>query len=299
VLAHCSEDHEISPDDLQGLAALREALSLSDADIESARIDVLTGLYRGVLVQALADGHLSDEEKESLEDTRRRLGMSANEAERVYAEEATKLLTWTLKQSLEDGRYTQDEERFIAGLAENLGAKLVFDDRTARLIERGRALARIEAGELPTLHNVPIKLQRGEVAHTAFPCIHKELRTITKTIRYSGPTASIRILKNVRWRVGSVSLDRVQQDVLAELGSGVLYITSARALFVADTRVASIPLGKIVRFTVYSDGLEIQKDSGRPHYFIRASSLSPDDPQGDALVHGTILDVVSRNSRHE
>lgn len=62
-------------------------------------------------------------------------------------------------------------------------------------------MAKIEDGDLPSLA-VPILLKRGELCHFAGPADHYQLKTVTKRMNYGGPTASIKIMKGVRWRVG-------------------------------------------------------------------------------------------------
>ena len=56
-------------------------------------------------------------------------------------------------------------------------------------------------------------LASGEVAHfRAQSVTHKEMRTVTKRLNYSGPVASVQLMKGVRWRIGSVAVNRVTQD---------------------------------------------------------------------------------------
>ena len=59
----------------------------------------------------------------------------------------------------------------------------------------------------------------------------------------------------------------VRSEVLAPLGSGILWVTSKRILFHADARSTKIDHKKIVDVHVYSDALKVEKASGRPDYF--------------------------------
>ena len=148
------------------------------------------------------------------------------------------------------------------------GANLTHDDATTRALERFRLLARIDAGQILPIA-VSIRLQAGEVCHFhASGVAHKEMRVVTKRVNYSGVTASIRIVKGIRWRLGSMSVDRVTQDVLTQIDSGDFYITNRRILIQGTRKNTAVPLSKVTDFTVYSDGLKIDKDSGKDVYVV-------------------------------
>ena len=101
----------------------------------------------------------------------------------------------------------------LAALAKSLGVTIKHDESTAALVARFRLLGQIEHGDLPSV-DVPI-LQR-EVCYFSGPAAHHEIKVVTKRVNYSGPTASIRIMKGVRWRVGSISTQKVTTDVMTQ-----------------------------------------------------------------------------------
>jgi hypothetical protein len=74
---------------------------------------------------------------------------------------------------------------------------------------------------------------------------------------------------------------------VTQLDSGTLYITSKRLLFDVPKNT-TIALSKIVHFTVFSDGLRIEKDTGRDQYFVG---------EGDLEVVGAVLERVITASR--
>ena len=102
-----------------------------------------------------------------------------------------------LASAIADHRYTKDEEGHGAALAKSPGVTIKHDESTAALVARFRLMGQIEEGDLPSI-DVPILLQRGEVCHFSGAAAHHEIKTITTRINYSGPTASIRIMKGVR-----------------------------------------------------------------------------------------------------
>jgi len=72
---------------------------------------------------------------------------------------------------------------------------------------------------------------------------------------------------------------------MTKMDEGHLYITSTRLLFDGSKKNISIPLGKVTRFTVFQDGLQIERESGPDHYFLGDS---------DWELAGTCLDGVLR-----
>lgn len=152
---------------------------------------------------------------------------------------------------------------------------------------RFRLLGQIEDGDLPSV-DVPILLQRGEVCHFSGEAARHEIKTVTKRINYGGPTGSIKIMKGVRWRVGSIAVQRVTTDVMTQLDTGTLYVTSKRVFFDGTKKNISIPFGKITKFTVFKDGLQIEKEAGKDLYFVSTS---------DWELAGACLDVAARKLR--
>jgi hypothetical protein len=58
---------------------------------------------------------------------------------------------------------------------------------------------------------------------------------------------------------------------MTQLDSGILYITSTRLLFDGAKKNTSIPFGKITNFTVFTDGLQVEKETGPDDYFLGTS----------------------------
>ncbi len=75
---------------------------------------------------------------------------------------------------------------------------------------------------------------------------------------------------------------------MTQLDSGTLYVTNKRLLFDGAQNSKSIALKKIIRFTVFSDGIKIEKDTGRDQYFIGS---------GDSEVLGAVLERVIGSAR--
>ncbi|MFN3385343.1 MAG: hypothetical protein ACK42Y_02010 [Candidatus Thermochlorobacter sp.] len=73
----------------------------------------------------------------------------------------------------------------------------------------------------------------------------------------------IRIAKGIYYRVGTVAPQRITSKELTYIDSGKLYLTNKRVIFMGAIRNFTIRMERILAFTPYSDGIKIEKDSGR------------------------------------
>jgi len=277
-------DKALSPEERADLKQLRYVLDLDDDGADEVEATVLRAVYRGELKRALSDQMLSDDEKRTLSLMAENLALPEAVRLRIYKEETQAVVQEAYKQAMSDRRLTEDEDQRLVAMAKNLEVEVTHDAGAQELIQRFRALARIDAGALPQV-SAPIRLQRGEVCHTQYACSLSELRTVTKRINYSGTSGRIRIMKGLSWRYGSVAVKRITAEEMRRLDSGTLYITNKRLLFNGALKSVQTPLKKIIHFTLYNDGLQIEKDSGRDQFFAG---------QGDLEMIGTILESALR-----
>jgi hypothetical protein len=80
-------------------------------------------------------------------------------------------------------------------------------------------------------------------------------------------------MKGLSWRYGQVSVSRVTTEELKQIDSGTLYVTSKRLLFNGVSKNLNVPYKKIIQFTLYKDGIQIQKDAGRDQYYLGSADL--------------------------
>jgi len=182
---------------------------------------------------------------------------------------------------------TAEEDTKIAAISDNLGIAITHDGTTQHTLERFRLLARIDNGQLTRL-DAPVILQRGEECYAHLQCSLHELRTVTKAVAYHGPAGRIRIMKGLSWRYGYVNVNRVTSEQLKEIDAGTLYVTNKRLLFNGARKNSSLPLKRVIHFALFSDAIQIEKDSGRDQFF---------KGSGDLELIGAILEACLRQSR--
>ena len=138
-----------------------------------------------------------------------------------------------------------------------------------------------------------INLQKGEACHitachiTAFATWH-EMRTRTERINYGGPVASIRICKGLRYRIGSVQVQRVTRDEMVEIDRGQLYVTNKRIIFNGAKKNSTIRLSALLSFSPYADGVALEKASGKAAHLV----LSGVDLELFLTVLGAVLSTA-------
>lgn len=262
VLYEACRDADLSEGEVDDLRRLKALLSLSDADVA----EVASAVYKSHLGSALKDEDLGVEERSRLATLADALRLPADVAAAAMKQEGGALLQRVLDRAISDRRLAPEEEAQLYALAKQLGVTPSIQGETAAALDRFRLYWRIEQGDLPQIE-VRINLKRGEQCHFRTPVTHLERRSVTRAIAYAGPTASIRIAKGVRFRLGAIAPHRITEEVLAPLDTGVLYITNRRLLFDGGRQSRTFELSKIINFTPYRDGLAIERDRGKDQMF--------------------------------
>lgn len=277
-------DDAVSDAEAEYLIQLRRALGLSERETDRIYQDAVRPRFERAAAAALADSHVSVEEQEAL----RRLGDALRLPESVrrelYARPAGELLERALSDVTADRRLSPEEFARFAALARNIGIEPKLSEATQRTLHRYAVLWRIENGEIPEV-SAPIALQKGEVCHFHCAADWYELRTKTVTIDPGQIAVRIRIARGVYYRSPRIPPTRVKQDLLTQIDRGELYITNKRVLFNGTKKNTTIRMSALIGFTPYSDGLELEKSSGRSPVLI----LHDDAELAAAVLAGALV----------
>lgn len=261
-------DSEITGAERDYLLRLRAALGLDAATVlEQMREAARPALERLAKLSA-RDGELSDAEGEAIFRLGAALHLAESDTRAIVVGVVRDIVHRELNAFIADRRYAPDEERRLTALAKSLGiGKLVFDDDTRKQLEHYRAMWEVENAAIPVVP-VSIALQRGETCHFAAPCQWWELRTRTVRSVSSGFSGSVRIMKGVRYRVGSTRTHRVTQTELTQLDAGRAYITNKRIIFDGNVANKTIRLSALIGFELFSDGIKLEKSAGKSPYLL-------------------------------
>lgn len=280
-IAAAAEDDEITDAERQELAEIRALLGLTELDVAAVQREVVSARYQHHLSRHASDHHLSDEEKQHLEELKRKLNLDSGDVMRVREAVLSPIVDRVGNDMLRDRRYSPEEELRFKRLLSNFDTELEVSLHDRQLMDRFRWLWHVEHGTPPTV-DVPIALQRNEACYYHSLAASLTTKTVTKRVNYGGPTARMRIMKGVYYRVGSIAVQRVTEEYQLSEG-GDLYFTNKRVIFVGHAKNQTFRLSGLLGFIPYSDGIELEKSSGKNPVFRLG------DPEAAATVLSRML----------
>lgn len=261
-LRHAIQDGVIDDTEHAWLTALRSALSISTREITAIETELLHPRIDATITTYLADQHLSAAEKAALDRLAQDLRVSEEVLTRLTQVQAQAVFQDAVDLAVSDRRYSPDEEQAVRALAAAVGGELTIGEATQRTLDRYRQLWRIDNGELEPIP-VDITLFKGERCYLEASASWYELRTRTTSISYGGPVVSFRIAKGIRYRLGNVTPIRHTKEELTFIDSGSVYITDRRVIFMGSKRNTTLRFTSLLGFTPYTDGVELEKSTGR------------------------------------
>jgi hypothetical protein len=281
-VVHFVQDLQFDAGEIRRLDELKNILGLSRRDLDTVTREVALEAYTGEVDKAAADRQLTEGEKEHLAAVAASLGLDTRDAIERIRQKGSAILQAEWDAALADGRLSPDEEQSLAAMARDFGVEVDGGAASRELASRYRLLWLIENGQ-PPVYESPVALQRNELCHFTVPAERYEVRTQTKRYNYGGPTVRIKIMKGVYYRAGSIHVAPVKEEVVKHVDSGTLIITSKRLIFRGSSSNTTVRLSNLLAFTPYSDGVEIEKNSGRNMIF----KLS--DPELLGVLLGALL----------
>lgn len=258
----CCEDNILHPQELNELNMLRLILVLSRNDADELLNTVASEIYKKYYDNALRDGVLENSEEEFIDNLQLNLRLGEDIAFKISKDSRKQLVDLHLNKVIEDGRISPDEWEELTSIAKNINVQIDKNSATKAQLEKMKLFWLIENAELP-VKQVNISLQKNEQCYFYIDTEWLENRTVTKRINYGGPVLRVKIMKNIYYRAGSLEVQRITSDVLSTIDNGITYVTNKRLIFVGGKKNANIPLSKILSLTPYSDGVGIEKDSGK------------------------------------
>ncbi len=268
----CLEDMNLSDIELEELNHLKKILNLTDVNVNKIHDKIIGMVYQKEFDEVIKDGVITEQEKKFLEKLQNDLRLKDSIADKISSDSRKKLMDDKLKEIIEDGRISPTEEADFLAIAKSLDVEVKIDDASKAMFEKLKLYWTIENAELSPI-SVGLSLQKSEECYFSTSASWHELRTETTRYNYNGPTARIKIMKGVYYRVGSVKVQPVKRDVLRIIDSGTLYLTNKRIIFVGGKKNSNIRLDKVLSFTPYSDGIEIGKDTGKSPFLSFTNNL--------------------------
>ena len=261
-LKKCFEDEVLTDNEIEELNHLRDILILKDYDVSELHEKLAGNIYKKNIDEAISGGSLEKSKEVFLDKLQENLRLPEKIANKISSESRNNFMNVQLGKMVEDGRVSPTEWEELNIIAKNLNVEIKIDDASKAQLEKMKLYWLIENGELP-VKQVGINLQKSEQCYYSTSVEWLETRTVTQRINYGGPSYRIKIMKGFYYRAGSVKVQRISTEQLQTIDRGTFYVTNKRLIFVGNKKNSNIHLAKILSITPYSDGIGIEKDTGK------------------------------------
>lgn len=223
--------------------------------------------YRKILTHFLKDGVIDPLELEQLGYIENKYELTKEEIRKIQR----KALSTYFSEIISDQRISEEERKSLQDLLNLFSLKTDEINFDQKIFNKYYTLGLIEQGSLPSIENkddLNIIFKPDEILHFGAPSQLNKIKKVTKRINYAGWTGSIKIMKGVRYRIGSIGVQTKTQEILAIEDIGIIYITSQRIGFKGNKKQFNILLNKILSFELFAEGLFIFKQGRETPYIL-------------------------------
>jgi len=224
------------------------------------------GLYETKLIEFLSDNKLDESEREELAKIANQYGLTNDELMKIKEKGISAVFAGIGT----DSRITEEERDIFNELLNYFGvdkSKTNFDQNA---FNKYYSLALIDKGILPTVdsHDLKTMFKKGEVLRWACRAEVKKIKKVTTRVNYGGPSFSIKIMKGVRYRVGSMDVSVKTSEQLVSEDRGWFWLTDERIGFEGIRKNFNFPYSKINFFELIDCGLVVSKSGKETPYII-------------------------------
>lgn len=245
---------------------LKKLLMLNDSEVEEIHNQLASEIYKKSYDEVISDGKIEKSEEEFLDKLQKNLRLPTITEETISNESTQQFMQMQVDKIVDDGKISPEEWEEFTVIAKNLDVDVNWNEKSKAKVEKLKLYWLIENGDLP-IKEVSINLQKNECCYFTSNADWLENRTVTNRINYEGPTARIKIMKGIYYRAGSIGVQRITSEQLQKIDSGQVFLTNKRIIFVGNKKNSNIQLNKILSINPFSDGVEIEKDSGESPIF--------------------------------
>lgn len=229
-----------------------------------------SGKFGKAVKKALADKVITDAEMGEIERLQAELGLSEEKATGVLRKQvlplAQKLTGRVLDRVKQSRRFSPDDEEEIREICRRLKVTPEIDRASLQIY---RKLWEVETtGRLePEPIAADIRLGRGEVCYHCCSAVWMQMKTVREHHGYAGGSIGFRVAKGVTLRFGRAVPITSTRDQLTEIAGGDLYVTNKKLAFIGQPRSTNVTYGRLARWDLWQDAIEVIKNSGKPDVF--------------------------------
>ncbi len=180
-----------------------------------------------------------------------------------------------LRSALADARLTPEEDQQLIRLQQQLGLSEEDLGEDVNRLARLRLLARVEAGELPTVES-PLPLVPREVCHWVVQASLADRLEMPGRPRLEPQGVTLAVTGGRRFSAaGHRAALRPNEEILP-VDLGMFVVTSRRTLFQGAKRTVSIPHARLESVVLFADGLRLDEsvDSARGFILVEDAELT-------------------------
>ncbi|MGE0093754.1 MAG: hypothetical protein AB7M05_20350 [Alphaproteobacteria bacterium] len=281
---HLAADEVITPDEKLELKHLADLLSLPAEVSDPLNLQAAEAVFAERVKADFDAGKIDEKTRERLNKIAEALGLSEEQEQSVLARVLASWMSDWITTALSDKRWSPAEQERLDFILRSLNANPQVEGQTKHLIEKFGQYWRYENAPLTPIEGLEIRLQKNEACCWFESVDLYQTRTVTKTVRYAGPSVSFRICKGVYYRAGSYDLERITHDEQRHISSGTLYLTNKRIIYVSEKGTKTIRLSNVLSAVPYSNAIEIQPSSGKPLMF-----FASDDAEKRSILFSRML----------
>jgi hypothetical protein len=255
------DDNILTDQEVVDLTWLRHLLALEKHEVSEIHNTLGEEIYKKSFDEVIGKGVL-EKSKDFLHELQKNLRLPDEIANKITSESRRNFIDIELDKITEDGKISPEEWEELNTIAKNLNAELNFDEASKAQFEKMKLYWLIENGDIP-VKQVDINLEQNEQCFFTIHADWLENSAVTKRINYGSPDYRLKIMKGAYYRADRVKIERIKSDELQVIDSGIVYITTRRILFAGSKKNSTIQLNQILSVVPYSDGIEIEKESGK------------------------------------
>ena len=262
-ISHCLWDGHLSDEEKKQLSYLAKLLDISEEYLNNKITEEGKAIYKKKVQLVISDDKIEDSETKELDSLEKEFNISESDSTEILSNEVSSKIQSYVNSLLEKRRISPEEENKLNEMISGMHVSASFSGDG---ISRFRKYWDIENAELIPLDS-PINLQKSENLYFSANIEWFEERTRTTTVSYGGISTKFKICKGVYLRGGSIAPMRNTEEYLKLIDNGDIYFTNKRIIFMGQHGNKQIPYSKILAFTPFADGIEIDKDTGKKPFF--------------------------------
>lgn len=228
--------------------------------VKEAKLDVTNKLdFRKKLLEICSDGKITDSELSLINELAARYNIEEEDFNKVKIE----AYKTAFKAVLGDGILTEEERQNIYEVQQVLQVSDAEIPNEVAILNIHNQLREIQFGRLPVISNSGLILKSGEIAHFIINADLLEERVISRNYQGGSSGVNFRVAKGVSFRVGQQKGRMVSKTGIVAVDNGDFIITNQRMMFKGRKKSFNYSFNKLIGYTVFSDGLDINSEDGK------------------------------------